>query len=150
MVRVTAEFIHSGKVGPGGWCAAQLKLLGVAWPPKAGWIEGLASRNVEISEAAAELFLGYGAGSVSKTKIRKHNRQARKAKNHRLIGQQTGRDVVLDARESTQGEPSMSTEAIEYAEQSLAAKDLPAHDCALRRDILAARAELAQVEAQAA
>lgn len=78
MVRVTAEFIHSGRVGPGGWCAAQLRLLGVKWPPKAGWIDALASRNIEISEAAAGLFVGYGKGEVSKTRIRKHNRISRK------------------------------------------------------------------------
>lgn len=81
MAKVTAEFIHSGKVGPGGWCAAQLKLLGVAWPPKSGWIDSLASKSIEIPEAAAELFLGYGRGEVSKTRIRKYNRKAHRKGN---------------------------------------------------------------------
>jgi hypothetical protein len=78
MVKVTAEFIHSGKVGPGGWCAAQLRMLGISWPPKSGWIESVASKNIELTDEAAELFVGYGKGEVSKTKIRKHNRKARR------------------------------------------------------------------------
>lgn len=78
MVKVTAEFIHSGRVGPGGWCAAQLRMLGISWPPKSGWIESVASKNIELTDEEAELFVGYGKGEVSKTKIRKHNRKARK------------------------------------------------------------------------
>ena len=83
VIRVTEEFIHQGKSGPGGWCAAQLKLIGVDWPPQAGWIGRTAERNLEVSDDVARLFIGYGNGSVSKTKIRKHNRQAHKTKENR-------------------------------------------------------------------
>lgn len=78
MVKVTAEFIHSGRVGPGGWCAAQLNMLGLSWPPKAGWIESVSNKNIELTDEAAELFIGYGQGKVSKKKIRKHNRDVRR------------------------------------------------------------------------
>lgn len=76
MIRVTEELIHQGKSGPGGWCAAQLRLIGVKWPPQAGWIGRTAKRDIEISDDAAKLFIGYGEGSVSKTAIRKHNRKS--------------------------------------------------------------------------
>lgn len=79
MIKVTEEFIHSGKSGPGGWCAAQLRLIGVEWPPRAGWIAQTAMKNLELSDISAGLFIGYGNGSISKTKLRKHNRYERKA-----------------------------------------------------------------------
>ena len=75
---VTKEFIHSGKRGPGGWCAAQLRMLGLRWPAKSGWIDRTVSRNLELSDEAASLFIKYGQGEVSKTKIRKYNRKNRK------------------------------------------------------------------------
>jgi CRISPR/Cas system-associated protein Csx1 len=75
VIKVTEEFIHQGKSGVGGWCAAQLRLIGVKWPPSAGWIERTAGRNIELTDEAARLFLGYGGGSVSKAMIRKHNRK---------------------------------------------------------------------------
>lgn len=81
MIKVTEEFIHQGKSGPGGWCAAQLRLIGVKWPPQAGWIATTAERNIELTDEAARLFLGYGGGSVSKTMIRKHNRKAHRKGN---------------------------------------------------------------------
>ena len=98
MVKVTAEFIHSGKVGPGGWCAAQLRMLGISWPPKSGWIESVVRKNIELTDEAAELFVGYGKGEVSKTKIRKHNRKARKGNKqilNRAESQQSLVNLVL-------------------------------------------------------
>lgn len=35
---VTAEWIHACATVNGGWTAAQLKILGVEWPPQHGWI----------------------------------------------------------------------------------------------------------------
>lgn len=85
MVKVTKEFIVSGRTGPGGWCAAQLRMLGVKWPPAKGWIEAVEGKGIELDDESAGLFLGYAAKTVSKTKLRKHNRKASKpAKRKRL------------------------------------------------------------------
>lgn len=52
---VSEELILAGMSGGGGWNRAQLKLLGVSWPPRAGWKERSIGR--EISEADAQTFL---------------------------------------------------------------------------------------------
>lgn len=39
MVRVTREFLNSGKSARGGWSRKQLALLGVHWPLAHGWKE---------------------------------------------------------------------------------------------------------------
>lgn len=73
MILVTAEFIRAGKPAIGAWCAAQLKLIGVSWPPVAGWIDRTDAQGVMIDDLSADLFLGYAAGTVTKSQIRRHN-----------------------------------------------------------------------------
>ena len=41
---LTHELIEAGQSRNGGWSEEQLRLLGVEWPPVAGWKERLAGR----------------------------------------------------------------------------------------------------------
>jgi hypothetical protein len=54
-VPVTAELIAAGRSQRGGWSKAQLALLGVPWPPPAGWKGEVIGRA--ISKAAADRFV---------------------------------------------------------------------------------------------
>ena len=74
-VRVTRDFVVENKSPNGGWCAAQLLMLGISWPPCKGWLDDIDSRNVEFSREQVAAFVGYSLGTVSKTGIRKVNRQ---------------------------------------------------------------------------
>lgn len=76
-VLVTLEFINSGARGLGGYCAAQLKIIGVSWPPAKGWKTTAANQKRWITKTAAKAFIGYGNGDVSKTAIRRFNRTKR-------------------------------------------------------------------------
>lgn len=73
-VLVTLEFINSGARGFGGYCAAQLKILGINWPPSKGWKKAVASQRKCITKTAAEAFIGYGSGEMSKNALRHFNR----------------------------------------------------------------------------
>lgn len=57
MVKINREFIMSGRTIAGGWRASQLKLLGVDWPPRRGWIDVLVKAGREIDSETARLFL---------------------------------------------------------------------------------------------
>ena len=79
MVTVTELLIRQGASDKGGWCAAQLRMIGVAWPPTTGWMRAVEKKRVEISESDAAIFVGYGAGTASKSAVRRANRVNRKA-----------------------------------------------------------------------
>jgi hypothetical protein len=55
MTIITRELIFSGRSDAGGWNRKQLEVLGIAWPPRHGWIDRLCGR--EISDSAAAEFL---------------------------------------------------------------------------------------------
>lgn len=76
MVPVTRELILLGKSERKGWCAAQLRILGIAWPPESGWIDRTAANGIWITSESAAIFVGYASGDVSKTSLRKHNRKS--------------------------------------------------------------------------
>lgn len=38
MVTVTMDLLRAGESGNGGWNAKQLRLLGLNWPPRQGWM----------------------------------------------------------------------------------------------------------------
>jgi hypothetical protein len=60
LVTVTVELIDAGQSESGGWSKAQLALIGVAWPPPAGW-KGVAVGR-RIPRADAERFIALRAG----------------------------------------------------------------------------------------
>lgn len=57
-VLVTEEMIESARTAAGGWRAAQLRLIGVSWPPAAGWKKRAVGRM--ISPKAVQLFHEWG------------------------------------------------------------------------------------------
>lgn len=46
---VTAAWIHDNSTPAGAWRARQLRLLGVEWPPAAGWIERVSGMSIAVS-----------------------------------------------------------------------------------------------------
>jgi len=52
-VLVTREFIMQGRSERGGWTKDQLALLGVTWPPEAGWIQRVVGKEIYAEAAAA-------------------------------------------------------------------------------------------------
>jgi hypothetical protein len=64
LVTVTAELIEAGRSERGGWSKAQLALLGVPWPPPAGWKEVVVGRAIPRPDAKRFLQL-CGGGSPS-------------------------------------------------------------------------------------
>ena len=61
-VRVTADLIEAGRSERGGWSKAQFALLGVPWPPPAGWKVGMIGRTIPRSDA--ERFVSLRPGSA--------------------------------------------------------------------------------------
>lgn len=51
LVAVTAELIEAGQSERGGWSKEQLALIGVAWPPLAGWKGGAVGRFIPRADA---------------------------------------------------------------------------------------------------
>jgi hypothetical protein len=60
VIAVTAELIEAGRSERGGWSKAQLALLGVVWPPPAGWKRVVIGRS--IPQADAERFVQLRGG----------------------------------------------------------------------------------------
>jgi hypothetical protein len=60
-VRITPELIEAGKSNRGGWSKAQLTILGVAWPPAAGWKARVIGQL--ITRADADRFVQLRRGS---------------------------------------------------------------------------------------
>jgi hypothetical protein len=50
-VRVTADLIQAGRSERGGWSKVQLAILGVSWPPPAGWKSEVIGRVIPRTEA---------------------------------------------------------------------------------------------------
>lgn len=79
MIKITQEFIDSGKSHAGGWSREQLRILGVSWPPEAGWRERI--EGTEILTLEAEKFIEIrnnhlkGRNKRKLTKIRKYGRK---------------------------------------------------------------------------
>lgn len=52
---VTKDFILAYKTDRGAWTRAQLSLLGVDWPPRAGWMQRVV--GMELNDSDAEAFM---------------------------------------------------------------------------------------------
>ncbi len=64
LATITAELIEAARSERGGWSKAQLALLGVSWPPQAGWKATVIGRP--ISKGDADRFVKLrGGGSAS-------------------------------------------------------------------------------------
>lgn len=48
-MRLTSELIHSAGSNGMGFNSAQLRLLGIYWPPKKGWIRALEGKEISNS-----------------------------------------------------------------------------------------------------
>lgn len=57
-VKITKAFIHKGKTLNGGWTAAQLKLVGIDWPPESGWIYRIEGNSISTQDAQSFLKIG--------------------------------------------------------------------------------------------
>lgn len=47
-ITLTSDLIHHGATAHDGFKKAQLAVLGVAWPPKKGWLSGLIGTKVSM------------------------------------------------------------------------------------------------------
>lgn len=65
MFTVTRDWIDANKTPAGSWKAKQLRAIGVAWPPAAGWPER--SEGKQITQAARQVFESFAGDPVSKT-----------------------------------------------------------------------------------
>jgi len=56
-VMITRQFIQANKTRGGSWMRAQLSVIGVAWPPRNGWIDRVCG-NV-ITHKQAQVFMSF-------------------------------------------------------------------------------------------
>jgi len=56
-VMITRQFIQANKTRGGSWMRAQLNVIGVAWPPRNGWIDRVCG-NV-ITHKQAQVFMSF-------------------------------------------------------------------------------------------
>jgi len=50
---LTYEYIQEHKTDAGGWTSKQLKVLGIEWPPKSGWINDVCGKTITDDDAKA-------------------------------------------------------------------------------------------------
>jgi len=53
-MQITRQFIMDNRTPRGSWTQAQIEALGIAWPPRQGWIDTVIGR--ELTEAQARQF----------------------------------------------------------------------------------------------
>lgn len=70
-MKITQDFIEAGASTTGAWNYAQLRILGVETPPKAGWRQRI--EGMEISQAEADRFLSLNGKTKS---VQNKERQA--------------------------------------------------------------------------
>lgn len=51
MPAVTKEFLLTYRTKNGAWTKKQLSALGIAWPPRRGWINRIVGKIITIKEA---------------------------------------------------------------------------------------------------
>lgn len=50
MITITRAFIHNNKTYAGAWTKAQLKVIGIDWPPRAGWMRTIIGNELTDEE----------------------------------------------------------------------------------------------------
>ena len=53
-MKVTRQFIMDNRTPRGSWTQAQIEALGIVWPPRAGWIDGVIGQ--ELTETQVRQF----------------------------------------------------------------------------------------------
>ncbi len=56
-MRLTREFMLSARSPAGGWNHKQLKVLGIKWPPRKGWLHRLEGKEITLEQAQKLLAL---------------------------------------------------------------------------------------------
>lgn len=62
VVTITDAIIESARTGRGGWTERQLRLLGVSWPPKAGWKKSVVGARIP-GRVVADFLVGGTTGA---------------------------------------------------------------------------------------
>lgn len=52
---VTKDFLMTYRTDNGAWTSAQLRILGIDWPPISGWMQRVV--GIELSDIEAEAFI---------------------------------------------------------------------------------------------
>ena len=47
---LTREMLNAGKSDAGGWSKKQLAIIGVAWPPPAGWQDRTIGKQIAVAD----------------------------------------------------------------------------------------------------
>lgn len=93
MIRLTDRLIEGGKTRRGGFTRAQLAVLGVSWPPKAGWKQRLIGTSID--DATLERF--YAASGVLARSTKARHRELAKRRAQSDTGSLSG--MSWDARQ---------------------------------------------------
>ena len=64
---ITKDWIHAHKTPAGAWNSSQLKALGIKWPAKKGWQNGLV--GTEITDAQQQAFESHATSKPKLSKI---------------------------------------------------------------------------------
>ncbi len=49
-VTLTHEMLQNASTDAGGWTRAQIQALGIKWPPRHGWLQGLVGQQVTAAQ----------------------------------------------------------------------------------------------------
>lgn len=52
MIEITSKWLHDNSTRGGGWTAKQLRVLGVQWPPRRGWLADLIGQRMTPAQKA--------------------------------------------------------------------------------------------------
>ncbi len=86
-VVLTAEMIHgAAATPPHGFTADQLRVFGIHWPPRKGWLEGMVGKEIWL-----ETFEEFRAGG-------KYQRRRQVRRQKRVRAKERSKDKSLDAQ----------------------------------------------------
>ncbi len=84
-ITLTSALIHSGATAHDGFKKAQLAQLGVAWPPKKGWLSGLIGTKIPISTYDRFVALGNPGPKHSEKAIKRGRELYEKASSAEIV-----------------------------------------------------------------
>ena len=67
MTVITDELVRQGENGSGGWNREQLKIIGVGWPPRRGWIRRAIGKVISDDDAAR--FVSMKGKTIRKSRV---------------------------------------------------------------------------------
>ena len=87
-VKITEAFIRSNKTARGAWTKEQLRILGVPWPPRKGWVLGVVGKEIDDETAAAfskaKTTMAYSTLNFNKELFQKRLAERRKKTQRRI------------------------------------------------------------------